>query len=260
MDSNRTRLSGDLMRAFPRPLRAHHRHEEPAGHPSRTSRCVRRGNSRNSIRRGSRCDWKSLALAGTDLRRPRVGTRRFAPWRRGPDRFRACDLLTVGTLSDRLGRPNQVARSTIDPLRTLRECDGDGGSRSPRIDPSRRLATRAGGVAFGTRRVASGEAGPHRTFRIGRWSMSLRSYDWNQRGLQPAGSQDDQGSVVQGAVGMRSSRRRGCTASRRSWMIAAARSSTVTALFFRATRAGGHLVRGNRVKDDSEIRCFAGHG
>lgn len=31
-------------------------------------------------------------------------------------------------------------------------------------------------------------------------------------------------------------------------------------LVFRATRAGGHLVRVNRVKDDSAFRCFADHG
>ena len=90
--------------------------------------------------------------------------------------------------------------------------------------------------------------------------MNLPSISLNQRGHRPAGSQDDQGSVVQGAVGTRSSRRRGCTASRRSRMIVAARSSTVFALFYRATRAGGHLVRVNRVKDDSAFRCFADHG
>jgi hypothetical protein len=90
--------------------------------------------------------------------------------------------------------------------------------------------------------------------------MNLHSSIQNQRGHRPAGSQDDHGSVVQGVVGTRSSRRRGCTASRRSRMIVAARSSTVYALFFRATRAGGHLVRADRVKDDSGIRCFTGHG
>lgn len=90
--------------------------------------------------------------------------------------------------------------------------------------------------------------------------MNLHSPIQNQRGHRPAGSQDDHGSVVQGVVGKRSSRRRGCTASRRSRMIVAARSLTVNALFSRATRAGGHLVRADRVKDDSGIRCFTGHG
>ena len=68
------------------------------------------------------------------------------------------------------------------------------------------------------------------------------------------------GSAAGRIVGTRSSRRCEQFVSRRSRMTVAARVSTANALFFRASRTGGHLVRVNRVKDDSEIRCFAGHG
>ena len=68
------------------------------------------------------------------------------------------------------------------------------------------------------------------------------------------------GSAVGRIVGTRSSRRCEQFVSHRSRMTAAARSSTANALFFRASRTGGHLVRGPRAKDGSDLGCFEDQG
>ena len=68
------------------------------------------------------------------------------------------------------------------------------------------------------------------------------------------------GSAAGRIVGTRSSRRCEQFVSRRSRMTVAARVSTANALFFRASRTGGHLVRGPRAKDGSDLGCFEGQG
>ena len=68
------------------------------------------------------------------------------------------------------------------------------------------------------------------------------------------------GSAAGRIVGTRSSRRCEQFVSRRSRMSVAARESTANALFFRASRTGGHLVRGPRAKDGPDLGCFEGQG
>ena len=68
------------------------------------------------------------------------------------------------------------------------------------------------------------------------------------------------GSAAGRTVGTRSSRRCEQFVSRRSRMTVAARVSTANALFFTASRTGGHLVREPRAKDGSDLGCFEGQG
>ena len=68
------------------------------------------------------------------------------------------------------------------------------------------------------------------------------------------------GSAVERLVGTRSSRPGGQLASRRSRTTVATRTSTGNAVFFKASRTGGHLVRGPRAKDGPDLGCFEDQG